>query len=121
MKHVFSIVALVLTLLFMVVFFTGKVHSEYLPAVAARVGLQPGELDAMVPRISSQSGASIVTARRVVYLLACSGMPTSSTMEEQALRAAQITQRQRVSAREAATYVLEGKLGDRAYSPLKDC
>lgn len=121
MKHAFSIAALVLTLLFVVVFFTGKIHSEYLPGVAPRVGLPPGELDAMVPRISSQSGASTVTARRVVYLLACSGMPTSSTMEVQALQAAHIARKQSLSAREAALFVLSGTHRSRAQDPLKDC
>jgi hypothetical protein len=121
MKHVFSIVGVGLALLFVVVFFTGRIDSKHLTAVAPRVGMQPGELDAMVTRISTQSGATVGTSRRVVYLLACSGVPTSSTMELQALQAANITETQRLSAREAAIYVLSGKPSEGAQNPLRDC
>jgi hypothetical protein len=121
MKHVFSIVGVGLALLFVIVFFTGRIDSKHLTAVAPRVGMQPGELDAMVTRISTQSGATVGTARRVVYLLACSGVPTSSTMELQALQAANITEQKRLTAREAAVYVLSGKPTEGAQSPLRDC
>jgi hypothetical protein len=121
MKHVFSAVALGLALFFIVVFFTGRIDSKHLAAVAPRVGMRPDDLDAMVTRIASQTGATIGTSRRIVYLLACSGVPTRSTMESQALQAAGITERQRLTAREAAVYVLSGKTIEGAQSPLRDC
>ena len=121
MKHVFSVVGVGLALLFVVVFFTGRIDSKHLTAVAPRVGMQPEALDAMVTRISSQSGATVGTSRRVVYLLACSGVPNSSTMESKALQAANFTESQRLSAREAAVFVLSGKPTEDSQSPLRDC
>jgi hypothetical protein len=121
MKHVFSVVGLGLALLFVVVFFTGRIDAKHLTSVAPRVGMHPDDLDAMVARISSQTGATIGTSRRVVYLLACSGVPTRSTMELEALQAADITEKQRLTAREATVYVLSGKPTEGAQSPLRDC
>ncbi|MDQ6628663.1 MAG: hypothetical protein M3Z29_09485 [Pseudomonadota bacterium] len=121
MKHVFSVVGVVLALLFVLVFFTGRVDSKHLTSVAPRVGMASGDLDAMAPRISSQTGATIGTARRVVYLLACSGVPTPTTMETQALQAAHITEERRLSAREAALFVLSGTHSENGQHPLKDC
>jgi hypothetical protein len=121
MKHVFSVVGVGLALLFVVFFFTGRIDSKQLTAVAPRVGMQPQALDALVTRVSSQSGATIGTSRRVVYLLACSGVPTSTTMELQALQAAIFTETQRLTAREAAVFVLSGKPTEGAQSPLRDC
>ena len=83
--------------------------------------MQAGDLDAMVPRISSQTGATIGTSRRVVYLLACSGKPTSATMEAQAKLAASITEAQRVSARQAAAQVLNGSGTPADEGTFKDC
>jgi hypothetical protein len=120
MKHVFTFVGLGLAALFVVVFFTGRLDSKHLIAVAPRVGMQPGDLDAMVPRISSQTGATIGTARRVVYLLACSGVPTSATMESQARLAAELSEAQRLSARQAAAKVLAGKT-EADEKTFKDC
>src|ERR1019366_9929609 len=121
MNHVFSVAALGLALLFVVVFFTGRIDAKHLTSVAPRVGMHPDDLDAMVARISSQTGATIGTSRRVVYLLACSGVPTRSTMELEALQAADITEKQRLTAREATVYVLSGKPTEGAQSPLRDC
>ncbi len=121
MKHVFSVVGVVLALLFVVVFFTGRIDSKHLTSVASRVGMQPDDLDAMAPRISSRTGATIGTAKRVVYLLACSGVPTRTTMETQALQAADITEKRRMTAREAAVFVLSGTHSETGQSPLKDC
>lgn len=121
MKHVFTIVGLALTTVFLVVFFTGRIDSKHLTHVAPRVGMDPGALDALVPRISAQTGATLGTSRRVVYLLACSGLPTAATMEAQAREAASITERQRLTAREATVTVLSGQRTVSAGSPLKDC
>lgn len=125
MKHVFSVVGLGLAAFFVVVFFTGRIDSKQLPSVAPRVGMQPQELDDIVARISSRTGATVGTSRRVVYLLACSGMPTRSTMESQALAAADITEKQRMTAKEATMLVLSGKATRQENgslpSPLRDC
>jgi hypothetical protein len=121
MKHVFSVVGLALAVVFMVVFFTGRIDSKQLPSVAPRVGMQADELDAIVTRISSQTGATVGTSRRVVYLLACSGVPTRSTMEAQALQAADITEKRKLTAKEATMFVLSGKPGESTPSPLRDC
>jgi hypothetical protein len=121
MKHVFSVIGLGLAALFVVVFFTGRVDSKHLALVAPRVGMHVDDLSALAPRIASQTGATIGTSRRVVYLLACSGVPDPSTMEAQAREAAAITEKQSLTAREAAVLVLSGKPHEGATSPLKDC
>jgi hypothetical protein len=121
MKHVFSVIGLGFAVFFVVVFFTGRIDSKQLPSVAPRVGMEPHELDAIVTRISSRTGATIGTSRRVVYLLACSGLPTRLTMESQALQAADITEKQRLTAKEAANLVLSGKPTSSATSLLRDC
>ena len=121
MKHVFTVIGLGLAALFVVVFFTGRIDSKHLAAVAPRVGMGAEDLSAIAPRIASQTGATIGTSRRVVYLLACSGVPDRSTMEARAREAAVITESQRMTAREAAVLVLSGKHQEDAASPLKDC
>ena len=121
MKHVFTVVGLGFAALFVVVFFTGRVDSKHLALVAPRVGMQPEDLNAIAPRIASQTGATIGTSRRVVYLLACSGVPDPSTIEARAREAATITEKQRMTAREAAVLVLSGKTQEGGVSPLKDC
>jgi hypothetical protein len=121
MKHVFTVIALGLAVLFVVVFFTGRVDSKHLAAVAPRVGMHPDDLSAIAPRIASQTGATVGTSRRVVYLLACSGLPNRATMEARAREAAYITEKQRMTAREATVLVLSGKPLEGTTSPLKDC
>ena len=121
MKHVFSVVGLGLTAVFVVVFFTGRVDSKHLTAVAPRVGMQADDLSALVPRIATQTGATLGTSRRVVYLLACSGVPTRATIEEKAREAAAITEKHRMTARQAAITVLSGSPTEGSASPLSDC
>jgi protein-disulfide isomerase-like protein with CxxC motif len=121
MKHVFSVVGVGLAAVFVAVFFTGRVDSKHLTVVAPRVGMKADELNALVPRIATQTGATIGTSRRVVYLLACSGVPTAATIEAQAREAAVITEKQRMTAREAAVSVLSGSPTEGPTSPLKDC
>lgn len=121
MKHVFSVVGVGMAAVFVAVFFTGRIDSKHLTVVAPRVGMAPEDLHAMAPRIASQTGATVGTSRRVVYLLACSGMPTSATIEAQAREAALITEKHRVTARQAAATVLSGKPTEDATSTLKDC
>jgi hypothetical protein len=121
MKHVFSVVGLGLTAVFVVVFFTGRVDSKHLTVVAPRVGMHPDDLNALIPRIATQTGATMGTSRRVVYLLACSGVLTRATIEAKAREAATITEKQRMTAREAANAVLSGMPGEGPTSSLKDC
>ena len=121
MKHVFSVVGVGLAAVFVAVFFTGRVDSKHLTAVAPRVGMHVDDLNALVPRIATETGATLGTSRRVVYLLACSGVPTAATMAAQAREAAIITEKQRVTARQAAVAVLSGSASEGASNPLKDC
>jgi len=121
MKHVFSVAGLGLAAAFIVVFFTGRIDSKHLTVVAPRVGMQADELDALVPFVASRTGATAGTSRRVVYLLACSGIPTSATIEAKALEAATITEKQRMTARQAAIAVLSGSSIDGTTGLLKDC
>ena len=108
MKHVFSVAGLGMAAAFVVVFFTGRVDSKHLAAVAPRVGMEFQELDALIPRVAARTGATPGTSRRVVYLLACSGIPNRSTIEEKAREAATITEKQRMTARQATLVVLSG-------------
>ena len=121
MKHIFSVVGVGFALLFVVVFFTGRLDSKHLALVAPRVGMHVDELGALAPRIASQTGATVGTSRRVVYLLACSGVPNRATMEDRAREAAAITEQRRLTAREAAVLVLAGQSRENQGSPLKDC
>ena len=121
MKHVFSVAGLGLAAAFVVVFFTGQIDSKHLTVVAPRVGMQAQDLDSLIPRVAARTGATAGTSRRVVYLLACSGIPTSTTIEAKALEAATITEKQRLTARQAAVVVLSGAPGSVPSSPLRDC
>ena len=121
MKHVFSVVGLGLSAVFVAVFFTGRVSSKHLDVVAPRVGMEPHALHALAPTISSKTGATIGTSRRVVYLLACSGVPTAATIESKAIEAALMTEKQRMTAREATSTVLSGTRAEDDKSPLRDC
>ena len=121
MKHVFSVIGVGFALLFVVVFFTGRIDSKHLALVAPRVGMHVDELAALAPRIASQTGATVGTSRRVLYLLACSGVPDRSTMEDRAREAAAITELRSLTAREAAVLVLSGKPHDNPANPIQDC
>jgi len=121
MKHVFSVAGLGLATAFVVVFFTGRIDSKHLTVVAPRVGMQADDLDALIPRIAARSGATAGTSRRVVYLLACSGIPTSATIEAKALEAATMTEKERKTARQATVTVLSGSPIEGPAGPLKDC
>ena len=121
MKHFFSVAGLGLATAFVVVFFTGRIDSKHLTVVAPRVGMQAAELDALIPRIAARTGATAGTSRRVVYLLACSGVPDRQTMEERAREAASISEKHSLTAREATVLVLSGRPHEGATSPLRDC
>ena len=120
-KHLATLVALALALAFVLVFLAGRPGSKSMQAVATQVGLNADELMAMGPRIASQTGATVGTSRRLVYLLACSGVPDRSNLEAQATVAAGIAERRRVTPREAALSVI-AELGQAdGASSLRGC
>jgi hypothetical protein len=92
-KHIATLAGLALALAFVALFFSGRYESKPFNEVASQIGLTPDDLIAMVPRISSQSGATLGTSRRLVYLMACSGVATSATLEAQAMEAAHLAEK----------------------------
>jgi hypothetical protein len=120
-KHFATFAGLALALAFVVVFFNGRYEAKPLSVVAPRVGLQVDDLLAMVPRVASQTGATLGTSRRLIYLMACSGVATSANLEAHAKQAADIAEQRRLTPREAATTVLkEMKIAGGA-AALSDC
>ena len=120
-KHIATVAGIALSVLFVVVFFAGRAETRHLTEVAPRVGMNSDDLLAMAPRIASQTGATLGTSRRVVYLLACSGMPSRNTLEEQATAAGALAKTQRLSDREAVRAVLTQGIDGAATGNLKDC
>ena len=120
-KHIATVAGLALALAFVVLFFHGRQEPKSLDLVATRAGLKADDLVAMAPRISSQTGATMGTSRRVVYLMACSGATTSATLEAQARLAAGIAEKQRMTPREAATMVLSAMPSPDGAAALRDC
>jgi len=120
-KHLATMAGLALALAFVVLFFHGRYESKPLSVVAPRVGLKVDDLLAMAPRIASQTGATLGTSRRLVYLMACSGVPTSTTLEARAKQAADLAEQRSLTPREAATTVLHGMRSTEGASTLRDC
>ena len=121
MKHVFSVVGLGMAAVFAGMFFTTRVSTDHLDIVAPRVGMQPKDLHALGATIASKTGATLGTSRRVVYLLACSGVPTAATIESKAIEAALISEKRRLTAREATSTVLTGSSLEGNKTLLRDC
>ena len=120
-KYIATLGALVLTCAFVLVFFLGRTQSHHLTDVAPRVGMSYEELMALGPRVATRSGATLGTSRRVVYLLACSGLSSKSTLEAQATQAGTLAKQQRLTDREAVDAVLAPLGTGPAHSNLKDC
>ena len=120
-KHIATLAGLALALAFVVLFLHGRRETKPLDQVANRVGLKADDLVAMVPRISSQTGATMGTSRRLVYLMACSGATTGATLEAQATLAAGIAEKQGMTPREAARTVLAAMPEARGTDALHDC
>jgi len=120
-KHLATVAALALAFAFVVLFFQGRYESKPLSVVAPRVGLKVDDLLAMAPRIASQTGATLGTSRRLVYLMACSGVPTSTTLEAHAKQAADLAEQRHLTPREAATTVLHEMRSAEGASTLRDC
>jgi hypothetical protein len=100
------------------VFFFAKPDSMELVDVAPRVGMSHEELLALGPRIASHTGVTLGTSRRVVYLLACSGLATRQTLEEQATKASTKALSERLSDREAVLAIISSRGG---VENLKGC
>jgi len=120
-KHLSTIVGLLLAGAFVVVFFLGRRQTYGLEEIAPRVGLQAADLIAMAPRIASQTGATLGTARRVIYLMACSGVPLGRDLEEQATRAAEVAEKRSLTPREATRTVLAAMPSTQGADALHDC
>jgi len=121
MKYMVTIGGLVLAMAFVVVFFMGRTDAQQLVEVAPRVGMSYEELMAMGPRVASQSGATLGSSRRMVYLLACSGQSSKSLLESQATQAGSIARQQRLSDREAVGVVLAQAGATADAQRLKGC
>lgn len=104
--HVATAAGLILTGLFIAAFFMWRPESKQLADVAPRVGMSVDDLMALGPRVASSTGSTLGSSRRVVYLLACSGQASKTTLEEQANLAGSLARRERLTDREAVTAVL---------------
>ena len=120
-KYLATLAGLALAGVFIVVFFIGRSESRQLHEVAPRVGLSHDELLAMGPRIASNSGATLGTARHVVYLLACSGLADQTTLETRATLASTLAKNQRLSDREAVVALLSQGAPAATTARLKGC
>lgn len=118
-KYIATVAGVGLAVAFVAVFFSGRPQHRELTEVAPRVGMSYDDLMAIGPRIATQTGVTLGSSRRVVYLLACSGQASKATLESQALQAGTIAKQQHLSDREAVMAVLAqsgGGTGD-----LKGC
>ncbi len=120
-KHIATVAGVGLAVAFVAVFFIGRTESKHLTEVAPRVGMSYDDLMAMGPRVASQTGVTLGSSRRVVYLLACSGQSNKSTLEAQAMQAGTLAKQQRLSDREAVSAVLAQAGRGPVTESLKGC
>jgi len=120
-KHIATVAGVGLAVAFVAVFFIGRTESKHLTEVAPRVGMSYDDLMAMGPRVASQTGVTLGSSRRVVYLLACSGQANKSTLEAQAVQAGSLAKQQRLSDREAVSAVLAQAGKANGAEKLKGC
>ena len=120
-KQIATVAGVGLAMTFVIVFFFAKPDSMELTDVASRVGMSHEELLALGPRIASHTGATLGTSRRVVYLLACSGLANRQTLEEQATQASTKALKERLSDREAVVAVLSSRAAGGGAANLKGC
>lgn len=120
-KHITTLAGLGLAIAFVVVFFVGRSESKQLVDVAPKVGMSREELLAMGPRIASQTGITLGSSRRIVYLLACSGLSSKPLLEQQVTQAGGLAKRDRLTEREAVIAVLAQGNGSAAADALKGC
>ena len=105
-KHIATVAGVGVAVAFVVVFFIGRTETKHLTEVA--------------PRVATQTGVTLGTSRHVVYLLACSGQASKSTIETQAVQAGTLARQQRLSDREAVREVL-AQAGRPGAESLKGC
>ena len=120
-KHIATVSGIGLAVAFVAIFFVGRTETRQLHEVAPRVGMSYDALMAVAPRVASQTGVTLGSSRRVVYLLACSGQANSSTLEEQALQAGTLAKQKRLSDREAVREVLALRSTRGETASLQDC
>ena len=120
-RHITTVAALGLAVAFVVVFFAGRSESKQLVDVAPNVGMSYEELLALGPRISTQTGITLGSSRRIVYLLACSGLSSKESLEAQVMQAGGLAKKDRLTDREAVLAVLAQGNGAVAADALKDC
>jgi hypothetical protein len=120
-KHIATVAGVGLAVAFVAVFFIGRTESKHLTEVAPRVGMSYDDLMAMGPRVASQTGVTLGSSRRVVYLLACSGQSNKSMLEAQAMQAGTLAKQQRLSDREAVSAVLAQAGRGPVTESLKGC
>jgi hypothetical protein len=120
-KHIATVAGVGLAVAFVVVFFVGRTESRHLTDVAPRVGMSYDDLMALGPRVATQTGVTLGSSRRVVYLLACSGQANKATIESQAVRAGTLAKRERLSDREAVVAVLVQGGDSAGADKLKGC
>jgi len=120
-KQIATVAGIGLAVAFLVVFFVAKPDSMELVDVAPRAGMSHEELLALGPRIASVTGVTLGTSRRVVYLLACSGLANRQTLEEQATQASARALKERLSDREAVAAVLSARVAGGGVANLKGC
>ena len=118
-KHIATVTGMGIAAAFVATFFIGGDKTKDLNEVAPRVGMSYNDLMSMGPRVASQTGVTLGTSRRIIYLLACSGQPSEATFERQAVQAGALSLQRRLSHREAVIEVLtQGGAGP---ATLKDC
>ena len=105
-KHIATVTGLSLAAAFVATFFIDGAETKDLGEVAPRVGMSYVDLMSMGPRVASQTGVTLGTSRRIIYLLACSGQPSKTTLERQAVQAGALALKSRLSHREAVTEIL---------------
>ena len=120
-KHIATVTGVGLAVAFVAAFFVGRTETKHLTEVAPRVGMSYDDLMAMGPRVATQSGVTLGSSRRVVYLLACSGQASKSTLETQAVQAGTLAKQQRLSDREAVVAVLAQAGRGAGAENLKGC
>jgi hypothetical protein len=79
------------------------------------------ELMAMGPRVASTTGVTLGSSRHVVYLLACSGLSSQTTLEAQATQAGTLAKQKRLTDREAVIAVLAQSSSAETVGTLKGC
>jgi hypothetical protein len=121
MKSIATVSGVGLAVAFVVIFFVGRTDSKHLTEIAPRVGMSYDELMAMGPRVASTTGVTLGSSRRVVYLLACSGLSSQTTLETQATQAGTLAKQKHLSDREAVLAVLAQSSTAASIGNLKGC